>query len=131
MAEPTKREDLSRRERQIIDILYARGPSTAGEIQAHLPDAPSYSATRALLRILEEKGHVRHEEQGPRYVFSPTVPRDKAKRQAIQHVLRTFFDGSPQQAVATLLDVSSRKMSEEDFDRLAKMIDDARKGEQR
>lgn len=130
MPEPAKREDLSRRERQILDILYARGPSTASEIQVELPDAPSYSATRALLRILEEKGHVRHEEQGPRYVFSPTVPREKAKRAAIQHLLRTFFEGSPEKAVATLLDLSSRKMSDDDFDRLAKIIEDARKGEQ-
>src|SRR5687768_6458536 len=90
--------DLSRRERQIVDILYSNGRATAAEVQAALPDPPSYSAVRAMLRILEEKGHVRHEQDGPRYVYVPTLARDNAKRSALQHVLKTFFDGSAAQA---------------------------------
>jgi len=118
---------LSRRERQIIDILYARGRGTAAEVQAALPDPPSYSAVRAMLRILEEKGHVRHEQDGPRYVYLPTVARDNAKRSALRHMLRTFFDGSAEQAISALLDDASTKMSDVELDRLARMISDARR----
>ena len=89
--------DLSRRERQIIDILYSQGRATAAEVQAALPEPPSYSAVRAMLRILEEKGHVRHEQDGPRYVYLPTVGRDNAKKSAMRHMLQTFFDGSAEQ----------------------------------
>jgi predicted transcriptional regulator len=119
--------ELSRRERQIVDILYARGRSTAAEVQIALPDPPSYSAVRAMLRILEEKGHVRHEQDGPRYVYLPTVARDNAKRSALRHVLRTFFDGSTEQAISALLDDASTKMSDGELDRLARMIDEARR----
>ncbi len=119
--------ELSRRERQIVDILYARGRSTAAEVQAALPDPPSYSAVRAMLRILEEKGHVRHEQDGPRYVYLPTVARDNAKRSALRHVLRTFFDGSTEQAISALLDDASTRMSDGELDRLARMIDEARR----
>src|SRR4051812_4323649 len=119
--------DLSRRERQIIDILYARGRGTAAEVQAALPDPPSYSAVRAMLRILEEKGHVRHEHDGPRYVYVPTVARDNAKRSAMRHMLRTFFDGSAEQAISALLDDSSTKLSDVELDRLASLIDQARR----
>lgn len=118
---------LSRRERQIMDILYRKGRATAAEIQEQLPEAPGYSAVRAMLRVLEEKGHIRHEEKDLRYVFSPAVPREKARRSAIAHVVETFFDGSAEQAVATLLDLSSRKLSAEDFDRLSALIERARK----
>lgn len=118
---------LSRRERQIIDILYARGRGTAADVQAALPDPPSYSAVRAMLRILEEKGHVRHEQDGPRYVYLPTVARDNAKRSALRHMIRTFFDGSTEQAISALLDDASTKMSESELDRLARMIDEARR----
>jgi predicted transcriptional regulator len=117
---------LSRRERQIMDVLYQRGKATALEVQESLPDPPSYSAVRALLRILEDKGHIRHEQEGPRYVFTPKLPRDKARRSAIRHVMETFFEGSPEQAVAALLDVSSSKLSPEELDRLAKLIENAR-----
>src|SRR5919106_5487774 len=96
--------DLSRRERQIVDILSAQGRATAAEVQAALPEPPSYSAVRAMLRILEEKGHVRHEQDGPRYIFRPTVARDNAKKSALHHLLRTFFDGSREQAISALLD---------------------------
>ena len=119
--------DLSRRERQILDILYQRGQATAAEVQAALPEPPSYSAVRALLRILEDKGHVRHEQDGPRYVYLPTVARDNAQRSAMRHMLQTFFDGSAEQAISALLDDSSAKLSSAELDRLARMIDTARK----
>ena len=119
--------DLSRRERQIIDILYAQGHATAAEVQAALPDPPSYSAVRAMLRILEDKGHVRHEQDGPRYIYRPTLNRDNAKRSALKHVLQTFFDGSAEQAISALLDESSTKLSDNELDRLARLIDQARR----
>ena len=119
--------DLSRRERQIIDILYTSGRATAAEVQTALPDPPSYSAVRAMLRILEEKGHVRHEQDGPRYVYVPTVGRDNAQRSAMRHMLQTFFDGSAEQAISALLDDSSARLSPAELDRLARMIDTARK----
>src|SRR5688500_11412083 len=119
--------DLSRRERQIVDILYAQGRATAAEVQSALPDPPSYSAVRAMLRILEEKGHVKHEQDGPRYVYVPTVARDNAKRSALRHMLQTFFDGSAEQAISALLDDSSTHLSDRELDRLARMIDQARR----
>jgi predicted transcriptional regulator len=119
--------DLSRRERQILDILYQKGRATAAEVQADLPEPPSYSAVRALLRILEEKGHIRHEQDGPRYVYLPTVARDNAKRSALRHILQTFFDGSAEQAISALLDEPSTRLSNDELDRLATLIDGARK----
>jgi predicted transcriptional regulator len=98
-------------------------------VQAALPDPPSYSAVRAMLRILEEKGHVRHEQDGPRYVYVPTVARDNAKKSALRHVLRTFFDGSTEQAISALLDDASTKLSDAELERLARMISDARRTE--
>lgn len=124
---PQPHVDLSRRERQIIDILYARGRATAAEVLAALPDPPSYSAVRAMLRILEEKGHVRHEQNGPRYIYLPTVGRENAKRSAMRHMLQTFFDGSASQAVSALLDDHNATFSEAELDRLVKMIAEARK----
>ena len=106
--------NLSNRERQIMDILYRSGQATAAEVQSQLPDPPSYSAVRATLRILEEKSHVQHDQDGPRYVFRPMVTRDKATRSAVRHLVKTFFDGSAEQAVATLLDESSSKLSEDE-----------------
>jgi predicted transcriptional regulator len=119
--------DLSRRERQIVDALYKLGRASAAEVRAELPDPPSYSAVRALLRILEDKGHVRHEQDGPRYVYAPTVARDSAKRSAMRHILHTFFDGSAAQAMSALLDVSSSRLSDAELDRLERLIDGARK----
>ena len=119
---------LSRRERQIMDVLYQKSRATAAEVLESMPDPPSYSAVRALLRILEQKGHVRHEESEGKYVFMPVVSRDKAKRSAIRHVLQTFFDGSPHDAVAALIDASSSKLSESELDRLQELIVKARKG---
>jgi BlaI family penicillinase repressor len=118
---------LSRRERQIMDILYGRGKSSASEVREAMPNAPGYSAVRAMLRVLEEKGHVKHEVDGVKYVFAPTVPRDKAKRSAVKHLLDTFFNDSPEQVVAALLDISSTRMTPEELDRMAKMIEKARK----
>ena len=120
-------EQLSRRERQIMDVLYRRGRATASEVLEHLPDPPGYSAVRAMLRVLQEKGHVRHEEQGPRYVYMPTVPREKAKRSAVRHLLDTFFNGSAEQAMAALLEASAARLSKEELQRMSEMIDKARK----
>lgn len=119
---------LSRRERQIMDIVYRRGQATAAEVLADLPDPPSYSAVRALLRVLEEKGHLRHEQQGTRYIFLPTVAREKARRSALKNVVQTFFAGSAAQAVAALLDMQT-ELSDEELDRLAQIIEQARKEE--
>jgi predicted transcriptional regulator len=118
-------QKLSRRERQILDILYERGRATAAEILDSLPDPPGYSATRALLRVLEEKGHVKHEADGPRYVFSPMIPRSRARRSALKHLLQTFFDDSAGDAVAALIDV--KKLRPEELDRIQEMIERARK----
>jgi predicted transcriptional regulator len=118
--------DLSRRERQILDVLYRSGRATAADVQAAMPSAPSYSAVRTLLRILEDKGHVRHEQDGARYVYMPTVERDRAKKSALRHMLNTFFDGSAAQAIAALLDADAKRLSDDDLQRLRKMIDRAR-----
>ena len=127
MAKKLAVPDLSRRERQILDILYKSGRATAAEVQAAIPNAPSYSAVRTLLRILEDKGHVRHEQDGARYVYMPRVERDRAKKSALRHMLNTFFEGSATQAIAALLDEDSKRLSDEDWDRLKAMIDRARK----
>jgi predicted transcriptional regulator len=117
---------LSRRERQIMDVIYTKGRATVAEVRESLPDPPTYSAVRALLRILEEKGHVRHEQDGPRYVFLPTVPAEAARESALRHLLRTFFDGSAEGAVAALLDLEDSQLSAEEFQRLAEKIERAR-----
>ncbi len=124
---PNSQKNLSRRERQIMDIIYQRGQATAAEVLENLPDPPSYSAVRAMLKILEDKGHLRHKQQGPRYVFLPKVSREKAKRSAVKHLLQTFFDGSAESAVATLLDVSRSDLSNADLDRLNSLISQAKK----
>jgi predicted transcriptional regulator len=124
MTKPTR---LTRREREIMDVLYKSGRATAHEVQEKMPDPPSYSAVRALLRLLEEKGHVRHVEDGPRYVYLPTVGRAEARRNALAHVVKTFFDGSVEQAVATLVDASRSKLGREELERLSRLIDQAKK----
>jgi BlaI family transcriptional regulator, penicillinase repressor len=126
MTVPSPRQ-LSRRERQIMDIIYELGQATAAEIHEKMADPPSYSAVRAMLRVLEEKGHLKHEEQGPRYVFKPTLPRKKAGASALKQLVQTFFDGSAEQAMAALLDLSSTNLSEAELERLAQMIEQARK----
>ena len=125
MADPLTTQ-LSRRERQIMDVIYRHGKVTAAEVLAELPDPPGYSAVRAMLRLLEDKGHVRHEQDGPRYVYLPTVTRDKARRSAMRHLVRTFFDGSTEDAVAALLQ-GDNGMSEDELGRLSKLIDGAKK----
>ena len=117
---------LSRRERQIMDILYQNGKASAQEVLDAMPDAPSYSAVRAMLRVLEEKGHVKHQEEGMKYVYTPVVAAGKAKRSAVKHVLDTFFQGSTEQIVAALLDVSSSRLTREELDRMAQMIERAK-----
>ncbi|MDX1624419.1 MAG: BlaI/MecI/CopY family transcriptional regulator [Gemmatimonadota bacterium] len=121
--------ELSRRERQIMDIVYRRGRATAAEVQEDLPDPPSYSAVRAMLRVLEEKGHLEHEQEGPRYVFQPTVAVETARKSAVRRLMRTFFDNSLEDAVATLLNLSGSELSEEELDRLSRLIEEARKKE--
>jgi BlaI family penicillinase repressor len=113
---------LSRRERQVMDIVYAQGETTAVEIHRGLPDRPTFSATRAVIRTLEEKGHLRHEERGLRYIYLPVVPLEKAKVSALAHVVSTFFQGSPSKLMATLLDRSASKMSGEELARLEQLI---------
>ena len=122
---PTTNDPLSRRERQILDILYARSSATAAEVREAMPDPPSYSAVRALLRILEEKGHAKHETQGTRYVYVPSVPRESARHSALSRIVQTFFDGSAAQAAAALVDSGS--LSDDDLTRLSALIDKARK----
>ncbi len=116
---------LSRRERQIMEIVYRKGSATAAEVHAELADPPSYSAVRALLRVLEEKGHLRHRQDGPRYVFSPTVPRDRARRTALQRVVGTFFAGSVSDTVAALLDLESAGLDDAELERLSALVADA------
>ena len=119
--------DVSRRERQILDVLYRLGRATVADIQSAMPNAPSYSAVRTFLRILEAKGHVRHEQDGTRYVYMPRVERDRAKRSALRHLLHTFFEGSATNAIAALIDEDSDRLSADDWRRLAEMIERARK----
>lgn len=118
--------DLSRRERQIMDILYRAGRATSAEVRAAMPDPPSYSAVRALLRILEEKGHLRHEQDAARYVFIPTVNRATAKRSALRHVIKTFFDGSASQAMAALVEMSGGGLDDDERARLRQLVDEAK-----
>ncbi|HEX2311762.1 MAG TPA: BlaI/MecI/CopY family transcriptional regulator [Vicinamibacterales bacterium] len=118
---------LSRRERQIMDLLFRRGKATAADVQRELPDAPSYSAVRALLRILEEKGHVRHEQDGPRYVYVPRHDRHKASQSVLRHVVQTFFDGSTEQAMAALIDARGQSLTDDELRRMAELIERARK----
>ena len=117
---------LTRRERQIMDILYRDGEGTVGDVMAQLPDPPSYSAVRATMNVLEEKGHIRHRQDGPRYVYLPAVPRDRARHAALNHLLQTFFDGSAESAVVALLQMTDSQLSTTDFERLAAQVRKAR-----
>jgi BlaI family penicillinase repressor len=119
--------DLSRRERQIMDVLFARGRATGQEIQEGLPDQPNYSSVRTILRVLERKGFVRHVEEGLRYVYEPTVARETASRSALQRIIRTFFDGSAKEAVAALLDPAAFHLSEKELSELARIIEKAKR----
>src|SRR5579862_1630723 len=119
--------ELSRRERQIMDVLFGRGRATGQEIQDGLPDKPHYSSVRTILRVLERKGYVRHVEEGLRYVYEPTVPRAAASRSALQRIIRTFFDGSAKEAVAALLDPGAFHLNEDELHDLGRMIERAKK----
>ena len=118
---------LSRRERQIIDILYRRGRATAADVMADLPADTTYSTVRTQLRVLEEKGHVRHEQDGQRYVYSPAVPRGTVRRSALKHLVETFYEGSVEQAVAALLGGEGSRLTDEQLDRIEDLIKKARK----
>jgi BlaI family penicillinase repressor len=127
MTRKPKPNALSRRERQIMDILYKLERASVGQVLSKLADRPSYSTVRAQLRVLEEKGHVRHEEHGLRYVYVPAVPRDVARRSALRHLVETFFDGSTEKVVAALLGGEVARISPEELDRLARLIAKGRK----
>jgi BlaI family transcriptional regulator, penicillinase repressor len=118
---------LSRRERQIMYGIYRKGSATAAEVREALPEPPSYSAVRALLRILEAKGHLTHAQDGPRYVYKPVVPRHAARQSALRQVVKTFFGGSTTAAVATLLDMSTGDLSDQEVEQLVEMIDRAKR----
>jgi BlaI family penicillinase repressor len=120
-------QNLSRRERQIMDIIYGLKEATALQVLERLPSPPSYSAVRALLRVLEQKRHLAHRQDGPRYVFSPILPRERARRGALQDLLKTFFDNSTEDVVAALLDISEDNLSESDYSRLLELVEKARK----
>ncbi len=119
-------KSLSRRERQIMDIVYELKEVSALQVLERLPSPPSYSAVRALLRVLEQKGHLVHRQDGPRYVYTPRLPKDKARKTALSHLMQTFFDGSTESVVSALLDLSEDNLSEEDYRRLSELIEKAR-----
>ena len=127
MAHEDELEGLSRRERQIMDFLYQRGKASVGEVLDGIPNPPGYSAVRATLRTLEQKGRVVHEEDGRAYVYRPTLRRDAARRSALTHVLKTFFDNSAEQAVAALLELKGTRLSQAELDRVAKLVDQAKR----
>jgi BlaI family penicillinase repressor len=118
---------LTRRERQIMDVLYRRNRATAAEVMAELPGEPNYSTVRTQLRVLEDKGHVRHDEEGLRYVYAPAVPRHAARKSALKHLVETFFDGSAEQVVAAVLGGEASRLSDQDLERIAALVAEARK----
>ncbi|HVU86078.1 MAG TPA: BlaI/MecI/CopY family transcriptional regulator [Pirellulales bacterium] len=119
--------DLGRRERQIMDAIHELGEASVGDVLARLADPPSYSAVRTMMRLLEEKGYLKHRRDGMKYIYRPTLAPEKARRSALQHLLKTFFSGSAGDAVAAVLDLEGDKISAEELDRLAQLIDEARK----
>lgn len=119
-------KSLSRRERQIMDVIYEIKEATVQQVMERLPSAPGYSAVRALLRVLEHKGHLTHRQDGPRYIFVPLLAKEKARRNALRHLLKTFFDDSTEEAMAALLDISEDNLSEKDYRRLMDLIHKAR-----
>jgi len=127
MANDTELDGLSRRERQIMDFLFQSGKASVGEVLDGIPNPPGYSAVRATLRTLEQKGRVVHEEDGRAYIYRPTVRREAARRSALTHVLKTFFDNSAEQAVAALLELKGPKLSEAELERVARLVNDAKK----
>jgi predicted transcriptional regulator len=124
----TPHHTLTRRERQIMDILYRRGRATAGEVMEALSGEPNYSTVRTQLRVLEEKGHVRHEEIGLRYVYSPAIPRTSARKSALRHLVETFFDGSAESAIAAMLGGEGAKLSDDELDRISDLVKQSKAG---
>lgn len=122
-----KREAMSRRERQIMDVVYRLGEASVADVREEIEDAPSYSAVRALMGVLGEKGHLSHSIDGPRYIYRPTVPREQAQASALERVLQTFFEGSPSRAMAALMEVSAADLTDDELDRLEALIQDARR----
>jgi BlaI family penicillinase repressor len=118
---------LSRRERQIMDLLFQRGKASVGEVMDGIPDPPGYSAVRATLRTLEQKGRVTHEEDGRAYIYRPTIRRDAARKSALTHVLKTFFDNSAEQAVAALLELKGPRLSDAELERVSRLVENAKK----
>jgi predicted transcriptional regulator len=131
MVKPTAQLKLTRREREIMDIIYKLGRAAAGEVMERLSGEPTYSTVRAQLRVLEDKGYVVHEEEGLRYVYTPKVPRHEIRQSALRHVVDTFFEGSTQKVVAALLGADGSKVSPEELERIAELVDKARKGGRR
>src|SRR5512140_3517264 len=127
MTKTSTHASLTRRERQIMDVLYRRGRATAAEVMADLLGEPNYSTVRTQLRVLEDKGHVRHEEEGQRYVYAPAVPRQAARKSALKHLVETFFDGSDEQVVAAVLGGEASRLTDEDLKRIADLVAEARK----
>ena len=127
MTKTSTHTSLTRRERQIMDVLYRRNRATAAEVMAELTGEPNYSTVRTQLRVLEDKGHVRHEEEGGRYVYAPAVPRHAARKSALKHLVETFFDGSAEQVVAAVLGGEASRLSDEELDRVSALTDKARK----
>lgn len=119
--------ELGKRERQIMEVIFRRGRATVAQVLSDLVDAPSYSAVRGMLRYLEDKGHLKHEQDGPRYVYLPTLPKRELRASALLHVVRTFFDGSISTTVATLLE--SKQVTGAEFERLSRLLEEARAGE--
>jgi len=127
MTQDDELRGLSRRERQIMDLLFQRGKASVGEVMDGIPDPPGYSAVRATLRTLEQKGRVTHEEDGRAYIYRPTLRRDAARKSALTHVLKTFFDYSAEQAVAALLELKGPRLSDAQLDRVSRLIENAKK----
>ena len=127
----TTASGLTRRERQIMDILYRRGRATAADVMADLPGEPNYSTVRTQLRVLEEKGQVKHEEEGLRYVYAPAVPRHAARKSALRHLVNTFFDGSAEKVVGALLGGEAARLTDDELDRIDQLIAKARKAGKR
>ena len=120
-------KNLSRRERQIMDIVYVMGRVSVAQVLERIPNPPSYSAVRALIKVLEKKGHLTHKQEGPRYIYFPTLPREEARQNALKHIMQTFFDDSTEDVVAALLNISEGSLSEIDYKRLSELIKRARK----
>jgi predicted transcriptional regulator len=123
---PNAHQDLGRRERQIVEVLYRLGKASVADVRAELPDPPSYSAVRGMLRLLEEKRYVTHEQDGLRYLYTPTVGRDQARRSALKHLVRTFFGGSPEKAAAALLEMSDARLPRKELERLTRLVEQAK-----